>query len=69
MCFVLYSAVLVWSCALVADQAPRLCVLTLHCSDETYYAKMEPRAAWILVCDDIAAALGEAQQPNGVNGE
>lgn len=35
-------------------------------SEETYYTKMEPRAAWILVCDDIAAALGEL--PNGVNG-
>ncbi|RSH86202.1 uncharacterized protein EHS24_004433 [Apiotrichum porosum] len=34
--------------------------------EETYYTKMEPRAAWILVCDDIAAALGEL--PNGVNG-
>lgn len=31
-------------------------------SDETYYSKMEPRAAWILTLDDIAAALGEAAQ-------
>ncbi len=27
---------------------------------DNYYARMEPRAAWLLVCDDIAAALGEA---------
>jgi GNAT superfamily N-acetyltransferase len=26
---------------------------------DNYYARMEPRAAWLLVCDDIAAALGE----------
>ncbi|TXT04351.1 hypothetical protein VHUM_04118 [Vanrija humicola] len=32
--------------------------------NETYYSKMDPRAAWILVLDDIAAALGE-----GANGE
>jgi hypothetical protein len=31
--------------------------------NETYYSKMEPRAAWILTCEDIAAALGE--KPNG----
>ncbi|KAL1405102.1 N-acetyltransferase 5 [Vanrija albida] len=32
--------------------------------NETYYSKMDPRAAWILVLDDIAAALGE-----GANGD
>lgn len=33
--------------------------------DETYYSRMEPRAAWILTLDDIAASLGESAPANG----
>jgi hypothetical protein len=32
-------------------------------SIDDYYSKMEPRGAVLMVCDDIASALGEA--PNG----
>ncbi|GMK57079.1 hypothetical protein CspeluHIS016_0309190 [Cutaneotrichosporon spelunceum] len=32
---------------------------------DNYYTRMEPRDAWLLVCDDIAAALGETSV-NGV---
>ena len=31
---------------------------------ENYYSKMEPRGAVLMVCDDIAAALGD-KQTNG----
>ncbi len=30
---------------------------------ENYYSKMEPKAAVLMVCEDIGAALGEG--PNG----
>ena len=34
-------------------------------SVKDYYSKMEPRDATLMVCDDIAATLGE--QPNGTS--
>ena len=37
-------------------------IMGADASDETYYSKMEPRAAWILTLDDIAASLGESAQ-------
>jgi len=32
---------------------------------ENYYSKMEPRVAILMVCEDIAAALGEKDKSNG----
>lgn len=34
-------------------------------SEENYYSKMEPRGAILMVCDDLAAALGEKTEANG----
>ncbi|OWZ76694.1 acetyltransferase [Cryptococcus neoformans Bt85] len=33
--------------------------------EENYYSKMEPRGAILMVCDDLATALGEKTEANG----
>lgn len=41
------------SCVLLKRMAELICRV------ENYYSKMEPRDAILMVCDDIAAVLGE----------